>query len=200
MNPASNLVLVGPMGAGKSCIGRWLSERFDLRLVDVDREIEQHAGTSINTIFECEGETGFRTRERNALAQLLAGDGLVLSTGGGAVLDADNRRRLRERGFVVHLHVSVERQVERLARDRTRPLLARGGREQVLQALAEERAPLYAQVADLRFDTNDYTAVEAATRLALELDKLWQRRSPAQLQPLGSGHGTTGGTNKVEPT
>ncbi|HEY5805601.1 MAG TPA: shikimate kinase [Lysobacter sp.] len=181
MNPANNLVLVGPMGAGKSCIGRILAEHFGLRLADVDHEIEQRAGASINTIFECEGEAGFRARERAMLAELLAGDSVVLSTGGGAVLDADNRRQLRERGFVIHLHVSVERQVERLARDRTRPLLARGDREQVLHALAAEREPLYAQVADLRFDTNLHTATEVASRLVQELQSQWQREAAARI-------------------
>ena len=126
MNPASNLVLVGPMGAGKTCVGRRLAERFGLRLVDADHEIERLAGASINTIFEIEGEAAFRARESAVLATLLAHDGIVLSTGGGAVLDPDNRRRMRERGFVVHLMVSVEQQLARLARDRSRPLLARG--------------------------------------------------------------------------
>ncbi|WP_158985254.1 shikimate kinase [Lysobacter panacisoli] len=178
MNPATNLVLVGPMGAGKTCVGRWLAERFGLRMVDADKEIERVAGASINTIFECEGESGFRTRERTTIATLLGDDGLVLSTGGGAVLDADNRRLLRERGFVVHLHVGVEQQLERLARDRSRPLLARGDREDVLRTLAAQRAPLYAEVADLVFDTNDYSSTEAAARLAQELDARWQRPAP----------------------
>ncbi|UNK50750.1 shikimate kinase [Lysobacter sp. S4-A87] len=181
MNSTGNLILVGPMGAGKSCIGRVLAERFGLRLVDVDHEIEQRAGANISTIFECEGEAGFRTRERSMLAELLADDGMVLSTGGGAVLDPDNRRQLRERGFVVHLHVSVERQIERLARDRSRPLLARGDRAQVLHSLAAEREPLYAQVADLRFDTNHYTATEVASRLAQELQTHWHREAPARI-------------------
>lgn len=178
MNPASNLVLVGPMGAGKTCVGRRLAERFGMRLADADHEIERRAGVNINTIFEVEGESGFRARERAALASLLCEDGIVLSTGGGAVLDADNRRLLHERGFVIHLDVSVERQLERLALDRTRPLLARGDREEVLRSLATQRAPLYAAVADLRFDTNPYGSVEAANRLALELETRWQR--PAQ--------------------
>ncbi|HEY5852241.1 MAG TPA: shikimate kinase [Lysobacter sp.] len=181
MNPATNLILVGPMGAGKSCIGRILAERFGLRLADVDHEIEQRAGASINTIFECDGEAGFRARERGMLAELLRQDGVVLSTGGGAVLDADNRRQLRERGFVIHLHVSVESQIERLARDRSRPLLARGDREQVLHALAAAREPLYAQVADLRFDTNHYTATEVASRLVHELQSHWQRDPAARI-------------------
>ena len=97
MNPAPNLVLVGPMGAGKSSIGRRLAGRFGLAFVDLDREVEQRTGATIPTIFECEGEAGFRLREREVLADLLAGEGLLLASGGGAVLDPDNRRALVER-------------------------------------------------------------------------------------------------------
>lgn len=179
MNPASNLILVGPMGAGKTCIGKRLAGHFGLRLVDADREIEQQAGTSINTIFEHEGEAGFRARERAALAALLREDGLVVATGGGAVLDADNRRLLRERGFVVYLHVSVPQQLERLARDRSRPLLARGDREDVLRTLSDLRAPLYREVADLYFDTDACNSQEGAVRLAHELASRWQRPDAA---------------------
>lgn len=179
MNPASNLILVGPMGAGKTCIGKRLAERFGLRLLDADREIEQRTGASVAAIFEHEGEAGFRARESAVLAELLANDGLLLATGGGAVLAEDNRRLLRERGYVVQLLVSVEQQLERLALDRSRPLLARGDREQVLQQLALTRAPLYAQVADLRFDTGAMSAADAALRLALELDLHWRRPPPS---------------------
>ncbi|NUO78425.1 MAG: shikimate kinase [Lysobacter sp.] len=180
MNPASNLILVGPMGAGKSCIGRRLAERYGLRLADADREIEQRTGATVATIFECEGEPGFRARERATLAELLAEDGLLLATGGGAVLDPANRALLRERGYVVHLQVSVEAQLERLARDRTRPLLARDDREEVLRTLSAQRAPLYAEVADLRFDTERMTAAEAADMLADQLDTCWRRLAHAQ--------------------
>lgn len=183
---ASNLVLVGPMGAGKSSIGLSLAERFGLRLADIDHEIESRAGASVNRIFESEGEAGFRERERAALAELLSGEGLVLATGGGAVLDAGNRALLRQRGFVVHLHASVEQQLQRLAHDRTRPLLARGDREQVLHDLARVREPLYSQVAHLRFDTDGYSEAEAADELAQLLEIHWpiaaarsQRRVPS---------------------
>ena len=189
MNPAANLVLVGPMGAGKTCIGRRLAEHFGLRLADADHEIEQRAGTRINTIFEVEGEAGFRARERAALATLLRQDGLVVSTGGGAVLDPDNRRLMRARGFVVHLEVSVERQLERLAHDRSRPLLARGDRTDVLRTLAAQRAPLYAEVADLRFDTDPYGSAEAATRLALELDAHRTQRTAGAAAAVGTAAG-----------
>jgi len=175
MNPASNLVLVGPMGAGKSSIGRQLARRFGLAFADVDAEVEARCGDSVSAIFEREGEAGFRAREREALATLLAGDGLLLATGGGAVLDAGNRGLLRTRGFVVWLQAGVDEQLRRLAQDRTRPLLQRGHRETVLHRLAEERAPLYAEVADLRFDTASLDAGEAAAALASELEECWQR-------------------------
>lgn len=179
MNPAPNLVLVGPMGAGKTSIGKRLAERFGLVFADADREIEAHTGTTVATIFECEGEAGFRARERTTLAELLAGHGQLVATGGGAVLDADNRRLLRTRGYVVHLHVDVAGQLQRLERDRTRPLLQRDDREDVLRQMAAVREPLYAEVADLRFDTNDLDPIDAATRLASLLVERWQRGAAA---------------------
>ena len=179
MNPAPNLALVGPMGAGKSAIGRVLAERLGLRFADLDHEVETAAGADIATIFECAGEAGFRARECAALQALLDGDGLVLATGGGAVLDAGNRRLLRERCFVLHLHLDVASQLQRLARDRGRPLLQRPDREQALRELASVRAPLYDAIADLRFDTGSDSAMHAATVLVELLSTQWQRRSIA---------------------
>ena len=175
MNPAPNLVLVGPMGAGKSSIGKRLAERLGLAFVDADRDVELRTGVAVGTIFECEGESGFRLRERAALAELLAGRDQVVATGGGAVLDADNRSRMRACGFVVYLQVDVAGQLERLARDRTRPLLQRDDREDVLRQLAAARAPLYAQVADLCFDTNGLSSADAACALGKVLAEHWQR-------------------------
>ena len=174
MNPAPNLVLVGPMGAGKTSIGRRLAERFGLQFVDADHHIEHRTGATITAIFEHVGESGFRERERCALSELLAGEGQLVATGGGAVLDAENRRRMRERGFVVYLSAGLEAQMKRLARDRSRPLLQRADREQVLRDLAQAREPLYREVADLTMDTDGLTAVDAATRLALQLASRWK--------------------------
>jgi shikimate kinase len=183
MKLAPNLILVGPMGAGKSCIGRHLATRTGLHLVDLDDEIERRAGTSIGAIFEHEGETGFRRREHQALADLLAvdrpADGLLLATGGGVVLDVGNRRLLRGRGFIVHLHAEPATQLARLAGDTSRPLLQCDDRDAVLRELAEQRAPLYAEVADLRFATDGLDAMEAAARLAGQLLLHWQRGVPA---------------------
>ncbi|MEP6632595.1 MAG: shikimate kinase [Luteimonas sp.] len=175
MNPAPNLVLVGPMGAGKSSIGKRLAERFGLAFVDVDREIEAHTGATVTTIFECEGEAGFRARERAAIIDALALQDRVIATGGGAVLDPDNRNVLRARGYVVHLHVDLAQQVARLLRDRTRPLLRDGDPETVLRHLAAAREPLYREVADLRFDTDAMAPADAASRLGHLLESCWQR-------------------------
>ena len=174
MNPAPNLVLVGPTGAGKTSIGRRVAERFGLAFVDVDQFIEQRSGATITSIFEHVGEAGFRERERAALAELLAGSSQLVATGGGAVLDAGNRRLLRQRGFVVYLHAGVESQLRRLGRDRTRPLLQRDDREQVLRDMARVRQPLYREVADLVLDTDGCTAAEASARLGTELAAAWQ--------------------------
>lgn len=193
MNPADNLVLVGPMGAGKTSIGRRLAERMGLRFVDADREIEAHTGASVATIFECEGEAGFRGRERALLAQLLDGAGQLVATGGGAVLAAENRALLRARGFVVHLHADVDAQVARLARDRTRPLLQRPDRDAVLHALAEQRAPLYAEVADLRYDTSRQSCGDAAASLAQLLATRWQRATPEDVAPRASDNADAAG-------
>ena len=174
MNPSPNLILVGPMGAGKSSIGRRLAQRFGLRFADADTFVEQAAGASVSQLFEREGEAAFRRRECEALATLLAQDGLVLSTGGGAVLDAGNRLLMQRRGFVVHLQVSQAQQLARLAQDASRPLLARPDRAQVLDALAAQRAPLYAQVADLSFDTDALDAAASADALGDLLAAHWR--------------------------
>lgn len=176
MNPAPNLILIGPMGAGKTCIGRRLAERFTLDFVDADQAIVDAAGASIATIFEHSGEAGFRQQERQVLQTLLAGRNQLVSTGGGAVLDPGNREAIARHGFVVYLRVSVAAQLERLERDRTRPLLQRPDREQVLQQMAALRDPLYRALADLTLDTDLYTPADATAQLVLRLAAQWQRQ------------------------
>lgn len=173
MESAPHLVLVGPMGAGKSAIGHRLAQTYGLPFVDLDREIETRAGTDIPTIFAHEGEAGFRRRERDALAEILDGTPCVLATGGGAVLDADNRARIQRQGFVVHLRIDVDAQLARLVHDRSRPLIAVADREAVLHRLAAERGPLYAAVSDLEFAPTDPGPAEAASRLATLLEHNW---------------------------
>ena len=179
MNPAPNLVLVGPMGAGKTSIGKRLAARLGLAFVDCDHRLEELTGATVPVIFECEGEAGFRARETALITQLMRGSGQLVATGGGAVLAEANRRALRERGFVVWLQASVPQQLERLARDRQRPLLAVPDRDQRLQALALARDPLYAELADLRFDSDGLAVPCAAERLAEQLALAWRREEAA---------------------
>lgn len=165
-----HLALIGPMGSGKSSIGRALATRLNRRFVDLDRMIEDHAGASIPLIFEMEGEAGFRLRERAMLIEQLDGHGAVIACGGGVVLDAENRGALRSRAFVVYLIATVDEQMTRLARDRSRPLLPVDDRRAGLVALAAHRDPLYRDVADLSFHPGSVAAGCAARDLAERLD------------------------------
>lgn len=149
-----NLILVGPMGAGKSTIGRLLAKELHLPFKDSDKEIEVRTGADIPWIFDVEGEQGFREREQAVIADLCREDGLVLATGGGAVLRQANREALRAGGRVVYLHTSVEQQLERTARDRNRPLLRTANPEQVLRELLAVRDPLYREIADVIIETD----------------------------------------------
>ena len=177
MNPSSNLFLIGPMGAGKSSIGRRLAEHFDMACIDLDAAVEERTGASVATIFEIEGETGFRRREAELLAELAARDGIVLATGGGAVLAPENRPRLRERGFVVWLQTSIEQQLARLVRDRQRPLLNAPDRRARLEQLARERDPVYRELADFIVAGRGESCQHAAGRIASLLEQHWQRAS-----------------------
>jgi len=181
MNPAANLFFVGPMGAGKSTIGRRVADLLDLPFFDLDHEIELHTGAAIPLIFDVEGESGFRQREQSVLAEFAARSGIVLATGGGAVLLEANRRALRERGFVVYLETTLEDQLARLARDRKRPLLAAPDRRERLRSLATIRNPLYLEVADMTIPASPHRNASALARqLAAELAQVWQRGSPAE--------------------
>lgn len=148
------LVLVGPMGAGKSTVGRRVAQRLGWTFVDLDAEIERRAEATISRIFERDGEPAFRAIERDLLDQCLDVPACVIATGGGAVLDAGSRRRMRECAHVVHLHAGVDAQLHRLDGDATRPLLARGDRAEVLHALATQRDALYREAALLTIDTD----------------------------------------------
>ena len=149
-----NLILVGPMGAGKSTIGRLLAKELHLPFKDSDKEIEVRTGADIPWIFDVEGEAGFREREQAVIADLCQEDGLVLATGGGAILRQANREALRAGGRVVYLHTSVDQQLERTARDRNRPLLRTANPGQVLSDLMAIRDPLYREIADVIIETD----------------------------------------------
>jgi shikimate kinase len=143
------------MGAGKSTIGRLLAKELRLPFKDSDKEIELRTGANIPWIFDKEGEPGFRDREQAVIAELCAVDGIVLATGGGAVMRSENRRALHGGGRVVYLHASVEQQVGRTARDRNRPLLRTADPAKVLRELLEMRDPLYREIADLVVQTDE---------------------------------------------
>jgi shikimate kinase len=179
MNPASNLVLVGPMGAGKTSIGKRLAERLGLRFVDADHRLEEVTGAPVPLIFECEGEAGFRVRESQLIADLMQGRGQLVATGGGAVLAPENRRLLHAHGFVVYLKVSVGQQLHRLARDRSRPLLATNDKHARLESLAAVRNALYEEVADLVFDSEGLAVASATDRLRTLVETRWQRGEAA---------------------
>jgi shikimate kinase len=154
MGTPNNIFLVGPMGAGKSAVGRQLARTLHLDFVDSDDEIEARTGVDIAFIFEKEGEEGFRKREVAAIDQLSKRDGIVLATGGGAILSAASRSNLGARGFVVYLQTSVDQQVSRTSRGRERPLLENSDPRKTLQALLDIRDPLYREIADLIVDTD----------------------------------------------
>jgi shikimate kinase len=153
MKRLNNIFLVGPMGAGKSTIGRQLAEALSFRFEDSDHEIQRRTGVDIPTIFEYEGEEGFRKREEQVIADLTDQEGIVLATGGGAVLREINRQRLTARGVVIYLHCSPEQQFARTNRDRNRPLIQTADPLQSLRDIMAIREPLYRQVADLVVST-----------------------------------------------
>ncbi|HSM99884.1 MAG TPA: shikimate kinase AroK [Rudaea sp.] len=178
MNPAPNLFFVGPMGAGKSTLGKRVAESLGLPFFDLDHEIQEQCGADIALIFDIEGECGFRRRESAMLAEFAAREGIVLATGGGAILDAHNRATLRERGFVVFLETTVDEQLERLARDRKRPLLAAPDRRERLDQLAAARDPLYRDIADLVIPAGHRgSTAQVAERISAQLAHAWQRRA-----------------------
>ncbi|KHL71152.1 shikimate kinase I [Pseudomonas flexibilis] len=143
------------MGAGKSTIGRLLAKELRLDFKDSDKEIEVRTGANIPWIFDVEGEQGFRDREQAVLADLCQEQGLVIATGGGAVMRPENRQALRAGGRVIYLHTSVEQQLARTARDRNRPLLRTANPGQVLSDLLAIRDPLYREIADLIIETDE---------------------------------------------
>jgi len=154
MKHPRNIFLIGPMGAGKSAVGRYLARTLHLSFVDSDDEIESRTGVDIPFIFEKEGEEGFRKREAIVIDDLSKMDGVVLATGGGAVINPDSRSRLGGRGFVVYLYTTVNQQVARTQKGRERPLLDGLDPRETLQELLDTRDPMYREIADIVVDTD----------------------------------------------
>jgi shikimate kinase len=174
MMHAGNLFLVGMMGAGKTTIGRLLARRMKRAFVDSDHEIEQRCGVSVPVIFDIEGEAGFRAREAQMIAELTARDGIVLATGGGAVLDAESRQRLATRGTVVYLHAAPADLYERVRHDKNRPLLATADPLARLESLYAERDSLYREVSDIVVDTGKQSAPILVRHLLGRLEESWK--------------------------
>jgi len=165
MQRTENIFLVGPMGVGKSTIGKQLATKLGLEFKDSDLEIQKRTGVDIPTIFEFEGEAGFRKREATILDELTQQRGLVLSTGGGAVLDAANRQHLAARGLVIYLHCSPDQQYARTQKDRSRPLLQTENPLAKLKELMDQRDPLYRQVADHTVSTEKRNAASVTKEI-----------------------------------
>jgi shikimate kinase len=157
------------MGAGKSAVGRQLARLLHLAFADSDEEIESRTGVDVAFIFEKEGEEGFRKREVKAIDDLTRKDGIVLATGGGVIVDSQNRNHLGARGFVIYLHTTVDQQLARTRKGRERPLLENDDPRAVLEALMAVREPLYREIADLTIETDGRKVKAVAHEI---LDKL----------------------------
>lgn len=154
------------MGVGKTAVGRQLARVLGREFIDSDREIERHAGATVSLIFELEGESGFRRRERSMIHRLTRREGIILATGGGAVLNRKNRANLSRRGIVVYLHAPIPRLMERTAGNQNRPLLQTADPYGRLAEIVKERDPLYRRVADLIVDTDGQPPRHLANHIA----------------------------------
>lgn len=171
MSLQKHIILIGPMGAGKSTIGRFLSEQLSCNFVDLDKVIEDRAGASIPWIFDIEGEDGFRTRETSALVETLDESPQIIATGGGCILRPENQTLLSENGIIVYLVASIDQQLERTAKDKNRPLLQSDNPRAILTNLAEIRNPIYQQLADIEVDTNSKLPKIVAQEILMQLEE-----------------------------
>ncbi len=171
MTMISNIFLIGPMGSGKTAVGRRLAHDLDRPFADSDAVIEERTGVDIPFIFEKEGEDGFRRRETAVIDELTQQDGVVLATGGGAIMADANRRVLAARGFVIYLQAAVEQQLKRTSRGKDRPLLNLGDRQQTLSELFVVRDPLYREIADLCIGTDNRTVASVSKDILQHLKR-----------------------------
>ncbi len=168
MKGKRNIFLIGPMGAGKTTIGKQLAEVLKLDFIDSDQELERRTGAPIDWIFDIEGEDGFRQREESVIEELTQLQGVVLATGGGAIASDKSRNFLAARGVVVYLETSIEQQLERTRRDKRRPLIQNDNPKEVLEQLMRERGELYTEIADLTVPTN-ISSVKSVAKQIVEL-------------------------------
>lgn len=169
MSFPNRVFLIGPMGSGKTTIGRQLARSLNKDFIDSDREIEALTGATVALIFDVEGEAGFRRRERKVIDELTQRDNLVLATGGGVILDPDNRAALRERGTVVYLSAPLHRLYDRVRMDKSRPLLDDADPRARLAAIVEQRTALYEETADIVMETNTSSVRQVVKELRQRL-------------------------------
>lgn len=171
MSKIANIYLVGPMGVGKSTIGRKLARKLGKKFFDMDREIEKRTGATIPLIFDLEGEKGFRERESRLLDELTASEDIVLATGGGAVLSDKNRAILADRGTVIYLDGSPELLLKRTAHDHNRPLLETGDRLGTIKSILTVRQPLYAGIADMTLTVDKLSVKQIIEQISGFIEK-----------------------------
>ncbi len=170
MNTPGNIFIIGPMGAGKTTIGRELAKTLKIDFLDSDREIERRTGVSIPLIFELEGEVGFRARESVMIDELSQRHDIVLATGGGAILDIANRTKLAARGRAIYLHASLDQLLKRTGKDHHRPLLQTDDPRKRLQEIIQVRDPLYRDIADLIIETDGRTVRSVVLEIVQQLE------------------------------
>lgn len=171
MSEINNIILIGPMGAGKTTIGRQIAKKLGKQFYDSDHEIEQRTGADIPWIFEIEGEDGFRKRESQVLAELVTQDNIVLSTGGGAVLKQENREALSNNGFIIYLQSSPEKLYKRTAGDKRRPLLQGDDRLAQIKKILKEREQYYKSLSNKIINTDKLTVKQIVREIVKIIEK-----------------------------
>jgi shikimate kinase len=170
MSKTENIFIIGPMGVGKTTIGKRLARRLDKNFYDSDKEIVKKTGAAINLIFDIEGEPGFRDWESKIIDELTSKKGVVVATGGGAILSASNREMLSQRGIVIYLAASPELLLKRTAHDTTRPLLETGDRLGKIKSILKQREPIYCQVADFTVNVDNMSARQIINQISEIID------------------------------
>lgn len=165
-----NIILIGPMGAGKSSVGKRLAKQLNRKFYDCDKVLEDRTGVAITTIFELEGEQGFRQRETKILRDLVSHKNAVIATGGGVVLVPENLNLIKQNGIVVYLQASVNSQIKRTRHDQKRPLLQTQDRHATLQKLANERNAIYEKISDLVVDTNTQSISSSIEQICTQVN------------------------------
>ena len=184
---SKNIYLIGPMGSGKSTIGIRLAKTLGSAFFDTDREIEARTGASVNLIFDIEGEAGFREREHNMLKALSDKKGILVATGGGIILNEENRQLLKNTGLVIYLKTSIQQQLQRLRRDKTRPILQNRNKEDKLIELAAFRNPLYEQTAHLVFPAKNRNIDNTVSLIAAAIENYHRCETESGHEPKPHG-------------